>query len=60
VSPRADRALFLVEDVSEGVFGYTLNRPFVDVAMMGVIGTGLRASAFVGLLLQARWALGAH
>ena len=47
-----------MEEVSQGVFGYTLNRPFVDVAMLGVIGMGLRAAAFAGLLLQARWALG--
>jgi ABC-type multidrug transport system ATPase subunit len=45
------RELFLVEVVSAGAFGYTLNRPVVDVVMMIVIGIGMRIAAFGGLLL---------
>ena len=49
------RNLFFVTEVFQGAFGYTLDRPDVDVVMMIVIGLGLRTAAYAGLLLLARW-----
>ena len=51
------RNLFFVEEVWEGAFGFTLNRPGVDLTMLVVLGLALRVIAYVGLLLL-RWRRG--
>lgn len=48
------RSLFLVKEVSASVFGYTLDRPGFDVAMMLVIAVVQRVLAFLILEAQVR------
>ena len=43
------RHLFMVNEVTAGAFGYQLDRPGVDIAVMAVLGTALRLLAFGGL-----------
>lgn len=50
------RGLYLVDDVTAATFGYTLQRPGVDGAMMAAIGLALRGLAYVGLLAIAQFA----
>lgn len=54
------RGLFLVEEVTAAIFGYTLNRSGIDVIAMVAIGTGLRVIAFAALMLVGRMQAGAR
>ena len=46
----AYRRLYMAEEVSAPLFGYTLDRPSVDIAVCIVIGTAYRAIAYALLI----------
>ena len=46
----AYRRLYMAEEVSAPLFGYTLDRPLADIAVCVAIGTAYRAIAY-GLLI---------
>lgn len=48
------RDLFLAEEVTANIFGYTMGRPMFDMAAMALIGVLLRVVALGALLLLAR------
>jgi ABC-type multidrug transport system ATPase subunit len=48
------RDLFLVEEITADIFGYSLNRPTHDIFMMAFIGLLLRFLALIGLYIVAR------
>jgi hypothetical protein len=48
------RDLFMAEEVTASIFGYTLGRPMLDVVAMALIGILLRLVALGALLLLAK------
>ena len=51
---RPYRSLYYVDSISAALFGYTLDRPGYDMAMMFALGLFLRLLALVALVLLAR------
>ena len=48
------RSMFLAEEITADIFGYSLNRPTYDIFMMAFIGLLLRFVALIALYIVAK------